>query len=117
MVYAIYFIYATKDTFHVQGKTYDLNSGHGLRLWEEVSLRLHTIEHPSGEIEGVAEPEARYGEPVVMLPRLGQGSFRVIVTDAYNRRCAVTEEKTLPGLDAAHIKPYGEGGVRTGVTS
>ena len=58
----------------------------------------------------VAEPEARYGEPVITLPRLGQGSFRVIVTDAYDRRCAITQEKTLPALDAAHIKPYGEGG-------
>ena len=38
--------------------------------------------------------------------RLGQGAFRVLVTDAYLRRCAVTGEKTLPVLEAAHIKPY-----------
>ena len=30
------------------------------------------------------------------------------VTDAYQRRCAVTGEKTLPVLEAAHIKPYAE---------
>lgn len=30
----------------------------------------------------------------------------MMVTDAYQRRCAVTGEKTLPVLDAAHIKPY-----------
>ena len=29
-----------------------------------------------------------------------------MVTDAYLRRCAVTGEKTLPVLEAAHIKPY-----------
>jgi putative restriction endonuclease len=29
-----------------------------------------------------------------------------LVTDAYARRCAVTGEKTLPVLEAAHIKPY-----------
>jgi putative restriction endonuclease len=29
-----------------------------------------------------------------------------LVTDAYERRCAVTGEKTLPVLEAAHIKPY-----------
>ena len=40
--------------------------------------------------------------------RLGQGAFRVLVTDAYQRRCAVTGEKTLPVLEAAHIKPYSE---------
>ena len=46
-----------------------------------------------------------------MKPRLGQGAFRVLVTDIYRRRCAVTQEKTLPALEAAHIRPYGDGGV------
>jgi putative restriction endonuclease len=32
------------------------------------------------------------------------------VTDTYDRRCAVTGEKTLPALDAAHIRPYADGG-------
>lgn len=41
-----------------------------------------------------------------MLPRLGQGLFRILVTDFYDKRCAVTGERTLPALDAAHIKPY-----------
>jgi putative restriction endonuclease len=31
-------------------------------------------------------------------------------TDAYERRCAITGERTLPVLEAAHIKPYGSGG-------
>ena len=30
--------------------------------------------------------------------------------EAYERKCAVTDGKVLPALDAAHIKPYGEGG-------
>lgn len=47
----------------------------------------------------------RYGTPILMKPRLGQGAFRVLVTDAYERRCAVSGEKTLPILDAAHIGP------------
>ena len=46
------------------------------------------------------------GKPQIVLPRLGQGSFRIVVTDAYERRCALTGERTLPVLDAAHIKPY-----------
>ena len=29
-----------------------------------------------------------------------------MVTDAYERRCAVTGERTLPVLQAAHIKPF-----------
>jgi putative restriction endonuclease len=28
----------------------------------------------------------------------------------YNRRCAVTQEKTLPALEAAHIKPFSDSG-------
>ncbi|MGH7345219.1 MAG: HNH endonuclease [Candidatus Rokuibacteriota bacterium] len=43
-------------------------------------------------------------------PRLGQGAFRIVVTDIYDRRCAVTGERTLPVLEAAHIKPYADGG-------
>jgi predicted restriction endonuclease len=31
-------------------------------------------------------------------------------TDAYRRRCAVTAERTLPVLDAAHTKPYAVSG-------
>ena len=31
-----------------------------------------------------------------------------MVMDAYGRRCAITGEKTLPALDAAHIRPFSE---------
>jgi len=42
--------------------------------------------------------------------RLGQGAFRVLVTDVYDRRCAVTGEKALPVLQAAHIRPVSKEG-------
>ena len=45
-----------------------------------------------------------------MQPRLGQGSFRIGVLDVYGRACAVTHEHSLPALEAAHIKPFAEGG-------
>jgi putative restriction endonuclease len=35
--------------------------------------------------------------------RQGQGAFRVEVTDAYHRQCAVSREHSLPVLEAAHI--------------
>jgi putative restriction endonuclease len=44
------------------------------------------------------------------MPRLGQGGFRIVVTEAYGRRCAITGEKTLPVLEAAHILPFSENG-------
>ena len=48
--------------------------------------------------------------PALVRPRLGQGGFRVLVTDTYERRCAVTQEKALPVLEAAHIRSVSEGG-------
>jgi putative restriction endonuclease len=92
----------------VQGKGYDLTIGHGLRLWPQVKERLEALRIGAGEPMMVAEAEARYGEPVLVLPRLGQGSFGVLVTDVYERRCAITREKSLPALEAAHIKPFSE---------
>ncbi len=87
----------------VVGRTYDLMQEPGLSLWRQVQATL-----PVAPM--VSEARDRYGKPVLVLPRLGQGSFRVLVTDAYERRCAVTNERTLPALDAAHIKPYAEHG-------
>jgi putative restriction endonuclease len=96
----------------VSGKTFDLGTQEGLKLWHDVQERLAHL-RPAGSLvaTGVSAPAApRYGEPILVSPRLGQGSFRVMVTDAYERRCAASGERTLPVLEAAHIKPYsGEG--------
>jgi putative restriction endonuclease len=87
----------------VSFKTYNTSDGEGLALWERVNERL-------SRWSGVDEAGARFGEPHLIRPRLGQGAFRVLVTDLYRRRCAVTQERTLPALEAAHIRPYGDGG-------
>ncbi len=86
-------------------KTYSTDTDDGRLLWEWADSML-TIPIP-----GMAEEAPRFGEPTLIKPRLGQGAFRVAVTDAYQRRCAVTGERTLPVLDAAHIRPYADGGV------
>src|SRR6185436_5545764 len=77
-------------------------------VWVEVRARL--AGNSSSPIAGVAEEQARYGAPVTIRPRLGQGAFRVEVTDAYTRRCAITGEKTLPALEAGHIRPFAKSG-------
>ena len=87
-------------------KTYSTSDNEGLDLWQAVQDRLN---RQGGA--GIAESRARYGEPRLVPPRLGQGGFRVVVADAYHRRCAVTQERTFPALDAAHIRPYRDGGV------
>jgi putative restriction endonuclease len=90
----------------VTGKRYDLTIDPGLSLWRGIQERI------SGRpaLPGIGEDMPRYGEPVLIRPRLGQGGFRIQVTDAYDKRCAVTGEKTLPVLEAAHIRPYADGG-------
>lgn len=102
----------------VRGKGYDLSTEAGLRLWNEVRKRLQMTNMSSPDVPSVADEIRRYGEPTVIIPRLGQGTFRIMVTDAYHRRCAVTRERTLPALEAAHIKPYNDSGphdVRNGL--
>jgi len=89
----------------VSFKTYNTGDGDGLALWDAVNDRLNRLSVP-----GMAEAQARFGEPQLIRPRLGQGAFRVLVTDIYNRRCTITHERTLPALEAAHIRPYGDGG-------
>ena len=77
-------------------------------LWEAVHAAL-TRNPRVGEppmSQRTPMTQNRFGAEYLTRGRLGQGAFRVLVTDAYERRCAVTGEKTLPVLEAAHIKPY-----------
>ena len=90
----------------VVGKTYSTEDSEGLKLWESLMEFGANRNLPAG----LSEPQVRYGEPTLVKPRLGQGAFRIAVTDAYHRTCAVSGGKVLPALDAAHIKPYAIGG-------
>ena len=87
----------------VQGKTYDLTVEPGRTIWTK--LQMHQESTTSSVVR---ETEAAFGEPVLVQPRLGQGAFRILITDGYERRCAFTGERTLPALDAAHIRPFSE---------
>ncbi len=92
----------------VKFKRYSVDGPDGRGLWEAVQGALAgVIVQPPGIRDG---PQAGYGEPVLIRPRLGQGAFRFLVTDNYQRRCAISGERTLPALDAAHIMPFAEGG-------
>jgi len=92
------------------GKGYDLTTGSGKKLWEDVEVRLQATADLYSEALKAAEEAVRYELPIRVTPRLGQASFRLVVTDAYGRRCAVTKERALPTLEATHIKPVTEGG-------
>jgi putative restriction endonuclease len=90
----------------VQGKSYDTRKGEGRALWERVTALLRSLQP-----QVVVDPQAElFGAGALVRPRLGQGSFRVLITDRYERRCSVTGERALPVLDAVHIRPVAEGG-------
>lgn len=90
----------------VSGKGYDLTTGDGRWIWGAVTERMRVsrggilAERPQHVVPG------GYGDPLLRSRRIGQGTFRVVVTDAYQRRCAITGEKALPALEAAHIRPF-----------
>ena len=95
----------------VAGKGYEADGGTGQLLWREVTKRLARAKVKDlGPATIAAQESGRYGNPIVVTPRLGQGSFRLLVTDAYHYRCAMTSERTLPVLEAAHIRPYAKDG-------
>lgn len=91
----------------VRYKGYELTTEPGQSLWASVIASRALTEHRAAE--GISGPT--HGAPVLVRPRLGQGAFRVMVTDFYGRHCAVTGEKTLPVLQAAHIRPVAQGGL------
>jgi putative restriction endonuclease len=91
--------------------TRSLLEGEYARVWQACLDRAlsHALDVPIAE---------RRGAPLLVQPRLGQGAFRVVVTEAYGRSCAVTGEHSLPALDAAHIRPFASNGpneVRNGI--
>ncbi len=86
-------------TSTVVGKRYDTAYGEGERIYQQVMDKLNH-QHPMSAANPIKYTEG------ISKHRLGQGAFRILVTDAYHRRCAVSGEKTLPVLQAAHIKPY-----------
>ena len=98
----------------VRGKAsgYELDKEAGRSIWQSLqnAWLIQRVTDLSQEAQRIAEESARYGKEATFRPRLGQGSFRVLVTDAYQRSCAISEEHSLPALEASHIKPYNENG-------
>ena len=95
----------------VFGKGYNTTSGEGERIWNECKERLDVLPGiDSSDLTGlVEEPFKRYGSEQLIHPRLGQGTFRYAVEEAYGK-CAATREHSLPALEAAQIVSYAEGG-------
>lgn len=93
----------------VSGKTYEQSAPEFAMLWE-FALQRDQARLDIAQPDDFPANERRYGEEYIARARLGQGAFRVLVMDAYQRRCSMTGERVLPVLEAAHIRPYAEQG-------
>lgn len=99
----------------VTGKVYNTSETVGGKLWADVSatmLRYRqdalTQELASSDTL-VLESPGIYREALTKV-RVGQGAFKALVTQAYDKKCAISGEKTLPVLEAAHIQPFSQAG-------
>lgn len=94
---------------NLSGSVIDLEQSDGRRLWA-ACLEHAVANATTPEWARNAAERQRHGRPQLVIPRLGQGSFRLAVLDAYGGGCAVTGEHSMPALEAVHIRPYAAGG-------
>lgn len=98
----------------VTGKTYSTDTMAGQKLLSDLEERAGGFPEsiaPRYDFPGLsAEPQAGYGPAIPVKPRIGQGTFRINVSRAYANECVLSGTKVTPALDAAHIKPFSEGG-------
>jgi putative restriction endonuclease len=100
----------------VQGKSFNTQDQYGNELWQKINTTflkyfdISTIQNNETEFIYEDTEWPGYGNSILQKVRVGQGAFRILVTDAYNRRCSISGEKTLAVLEAAHIKPYNQEG-------
>ena len=98
----------------MEGRAYSTDTEIGQGLWDTLQelLQKYLSSVPDEDRSQLVleEPDAIYGKSILQKVRLGQAAFRILVTDAYNRKCSISGEKTLPVLESAHIKPYAKSG-------
>jgi len=96
------------------GITYSTETVIGQKLWQAIELQLHkylTVDlDKSKSLAMIQNTESPQYNEIIAKVRIGQGSFRTSVTAAYQKRCSITGERTLPALEAAHIKSYSTSG-------
>jgi hypothetical protein len=80
-----------------------------LSLFEAKMVRgdPHRTEPPDDDIATPDAVDDRQWQSI--LTRRGQKSFRQNLIDVYGARCAVSESRVVPLLEAAHILPHAEG--------
>ena len=83
-----------------QGKAFDAATGSGRRLFDwaqNVLFRIgpRVVAETPAESEYAIRPGAMWSGPVLARRRLGQGGFKFVVSELYERRCAISGERKL----------------------
>ncbi|MGY2916074.1 HNH endonuclease [Bradyrhizobium sp. USDA 3262] len=93
----------------VTGKGFSTEERDGQYLWSAVTDRLTSV--PGIQNAGPIMAE-RFGKPTLIKPRLGQGAFRLTITDSYERRCAVYRIHVSEALLSMNDGPMFEYGLK-----
>ena len=75
-----------------RGKLYSTDNAEGLALWEQL-VQVAPLSHTNNAPGLAAQPQARYGTPTLITPRLGQGAFRVWVPGSRFARPGTTMQQ------------------------
>ena len=94
---------------NLSGSVIDLEQSEGRVLWAACLEQAALAASLPAWVPDAVERQ-RHGRPQLVIPRLGQGSFRLAVLEAYGGGCAITGEHSMPALEAVHIRPYAAGG-------
>lgn len=92
----------------VRGRSYDLSSAEGQYLSKLVDSRF--VDRTLDEFLVRERPREDSDRFALTRLRPGQSYFRAAVASAYGWRCALTGERVVPVLEAAHIRPFSDGG-------
>lgn len=90
-------------------KTYHTDEPVGEKLWNAI-MECWQPADAASPADIAEKPGGDYGAPHRIKSRLGQQGFRIAVLENYQHRCIVTRERTVPALEAAHIRPYSKEG-------
>lgn len=89
----------------VNDSSYELTEDPGRRLLALIADRAQRPPDLDDRFQ-LVDCDTRNWREQVVARREGQAAFKLRLLEAYGSRCAVTGERVVPVLDAAHIQPY-----------
>lgn len=101
--------------FSAKGKVYDTEEPEGEKLYENLKESFKQSKYYSRDCENksiqyIMGEKGTFLKRAIIKSKLGKGAFKLMVIDAYSRKCAITGENMIYADDTAYIKPNSMGG-------